>query len=191
MSFYKTGFMRGIAAQFFGTIAGMLFVMLMRVIAGLNAYEREPVIVGGAAIGAIAFLFGVGVFNDWIKWTKGESTIDHHEIDPEKPSWWRYFNVDYDHKIIGVQYGVTSIIVLGLGGIFALFFRWELAQAGITFLNNPIFEMLFGHKGSDLYNTFMSLHGMVMIASILIGVGAMVNYLVPLQIGANDMAFPR
>jgi len=43
----------------------------------------------------------------------------------------------------------------------------------------------------DLYNTFMSLHGIVMIMSILLGVGATSNYLVPLLIGASDMAFPR
>ena len=42
-----------------------------------------------------------------------------------------------------------------------------------------------------MYNTYMSLHGIVMIFSILLGVGAMSNYLVPLMIGANDMAFPR
>ncbi len=41
------------------------------------------------------------------------------------------------------------------------------------------------------YNTMMSLHGIVMIGAILLGVGAMSNYLVPLMIGANDMAFPR
>jgi cytochrome c oxidase subunit I len=43
----------------------------------------------------------------------------------------------------------------------------------------------------DQYNTVMSLHGIVMIVGILLGVGAMSNYLVPLMIGANDMAFPR
>lgn len=189
--FFRTGFMRGILAQIAGTIAGMAFIMALRVISGSPAWEREPVVVGSALIGAFAFLIGAGVFNDWFKWARGESTTDHHEPDPDKPGWWRYFNVDHDHKVIGIQYGVTSIVVLGLGGTFALLFRIELARAGIAFLNNPIFELLFGHSGSDIFNSFMSLHGMVMIASILMGVGAMINYLVPLMIGANDMAFPR
>lgn len=189
--FFKSGFVRGIIAQILGTFVGMGLVMLIRVLMGLEYYDREPVVVGGMAFGAISFLVGVGVFNDWIKWAKGESTSDHHDPDPNKPSWWRYFNVDFDHKIIGIQYGVTSLIVLGAGGIFAMLFRIELAKAGITFLNGDIFGVLFSHSGADLYNTFMSLHGIVMIASILIGVGAMSNYLVPLLIGANDMAFPR
>ena len=189
--FFKTGFVRGILSQVAGTIAGMALIMAIRVLGGSPAWDREPVIVAGAAIGAFAFFIGAGVFNDWFKWAKGESTSDHHEPDPDKPGWWRYFNVDHDHKVIGIQYGVTSVIVLGLGGTFALLFRIELARAGITFLNNPIFELLFGHSGSDIFNSFMSLHGMVMIASILMGVGAMINYLVPMLIGANDMAFPR
>src|SRR3989304_10125522 len=73
----------------------------------------------------------------------------------------------------------------------AMFFRTELTQARITFLNSGGFETLLGYSGPHLYNTMMSLHGIVMIASILVGVGAMSNYLVPLLIGANDMAFPR
>ena len=189
--FYKTGFMKGVFAQIVGTLAGIALIMVIRALFGMEPWNREPVLVGGAAIGALAFLLGAGVFDDWLKWAKGESTSDHHDPDPDKPGWWRFFNVDYDHKVIGVQYGVTSIVVLGLGGTFALLFRIELSRAGITFLSNPVFEILFGHSGADIYNTFMSLHGMVMIASILLGIGAMINYLVPLMIGANDMAFPR
>ena len=81
--------------------------------------------------------------------------------------------------------------MMGFGGAFALLFRTELAKSGIEFLNNEIFEILFHHSGADLYNSFMSLHGMVMIVSILLGIGALMNYLVPLLIGARDMAFPR
>jgi cytochrome c oxidase subunit 1 len=55
----------------------------------------------------------------------------------------------------------------------------EPIQTGLQFLT------------PDLYNTYMSLHGIVMIMGILLGVGAMSNYLVPLLIGASDMAFPR
>ncbi|MDH5507232.1 MAG: cbb3-type cytochrome c oxidase subunit I, partial [Anaerolineae bacterium] len=191
MKFFSTGFFRGLLAQILGTAVGMLFIMGVRVLMGLEAWNREPVVVGGAAIGALAFMVGVGAVSDWLKWARGVATSDDHDPDPNKPNWMRYFSVDYDHKVIGVQYGVTSLLVLFLGGTFALLFRIELAQAGITFLSNPIFETLFGHSGAALYNTFMSLHGIVMIASILLGVGAMTNYLIPLMIGANDMAFPR
>lgn len=191
MRFFSTGFFRGLVAQVLGTFVGMAFVMSVRVLFGLPAWNREPVIVGGILVGAIAFMFGVGVLSDWLKWARGEATSDDHAPDPDKPNWVRYFSADYDHKIIGVQYGVTSVLLLGIGGTFAMLFRTELVESGIGFLNNEFFEVLLGYSGPHLYNTLMSLHGIVMIAGILLGVGAMSNYLVPLLIGANDMAFPR
>ncbi len=192
MKFLSTGFMRGIFSQIFGTLAGMGFVMLMRVIKGLEAWDAEPVVVGGAAVGAVAFLVGTGVFNDWFKWAKGKSTPDHLDPDPDQPGWRRYFNVDHDHKVIGIQYGVTSIVVLLLAGFFAILFRIELASSGVTFLNNPTWLKFLNHdSGESLYNSFMSLHGIVMVAAILLGVGGIINYILPLLLGANDMAFPR
>ncbi len=196
MRFFSTGLFRGLVAQALGTIVGMAFVMAVRVMMGLPAWSaeasvQEPVLVGGVLIGAISFLVGVGIFNDWFKWARGIPTIDSIEPDPAKPNWMRYFSVDYDHKVIGIQYGITSILLLGIGGTLAMFFRTELAQSGITFLNSDIFETILGYSSEHLYNTLMSLHGIVMIASILLGVGALSNYLVPLLIGANDMAFPR
>ncbi|OGO67985.1 MAG: cytochrome C oxidase subunit I [Chloroflexi bacterium RBG_19FT_COMBO_56_12] len=91
----------------------------------------------------------------------------------------KYLHVSYDHKVIGIQYGITSVMVLLVAGLFALIFRTELAQTGLQFLTE------------DGFNTMISLHGIVNIGGILMGVGAMSNFLVPLMIGANDMAFPR
>lgn len=190
--FYKTTLFRGLVSQIIGTLMGMSIVWGIRAMMGLTpAWDLEPILVGGVAIGALSFLLGGGIFTDWIKMALGEDVPENFEPDADKPAWKRFFDIDYDHKVIGIQYGVTSLVVLGLGGTFAILFRIELARAGITFLNNPIFEILFGHSGADLYNSFMSLHGIVMIVSILLGVGAMSNYLVPMLIGANDMAFPR
>jgi cytochrome c oxidase subunit I len=191
MIFLKTGLVRGIIAQIVGTLLGMGFTMGIRAMEGKPAWDAEPVSVVGAIVGAVAFMFGVGVLSDWVKWARGIPTKDHPEHDPDMPLWARYFGADYDHKVIGVQYGVTSFLLLGLGGTFAILFRIELAKSGIEFLSNPIFEILFGHSGADIYNTFMSLHGMVMIGAILLSIGAVSNYLVPLLIGAKDMAFPR
>ena len=72
-----------------------------------------------------------------------------------------------------------------------LLFRTELATADVDFLEHFIFGQVFGDTGASLFNTFISLHGMIMIVTMLLGVGALSNYLVPLMIGANDMAFPR
>lgn len=169
---------KGLIGQALGTALGIAFIALIRSAMGLET-NQEPGAVFGALIGVIGFLVGAGVLTDWSKWIFGKETPLRHGAPPGKPEWTRYLNVDYNHKVIGVQYGLTSLFVLLVGGIFALVFRLELSMPGMQFLSY------------DQYNTLFSGHGIVMIASILLGVGAMVNYLVPLMIGAADMAFPR
>lgn len=204
MRFFSTGLFRGLIAQIGGTVVGMAFVGAVRALMGLPVFWtaegklQEPVVVGGTLLGAIAFMVGVGSFNDWFKWARGQETSDDISPDPNKPSWMRYFGVDYDHKVIGIQYGIASILLLGVGGTFAMLFRTELATSQIDFLNQKLFQILLGYDANGImpnpehfFNSLMSLHGIVMIAGILLGVGAMSNYLVPLLIGANDMAFPR
>ncbi len=185
------GLVRGLAWQIVGTLLGAGFVTLMSFILNLFAKEgdtkytvfdpstfgfSEPAWVVGAAVGALAFLVGVGAVTDWMKWAAGESTSDHIE---DQPGWQKYFGVSLDHKVIGIQYTITSLFLMAVGGLFALVFRTELAKSGMDFLS------------MNLYNTLMSLHGMVMIVSILLGIAGVINYLVPLLIGAKDMAFPR
>ena len=120
-----------------------------------------------------------GVLTDWIKWALGRKTPMRHGPPAHRPAWTRYFGVDFNHKVIGIQYTVTAVLVLLIGGTLAMIFRLELVYPGMQFLN------------PDQFNTMFSAHGIIMIASILLGVGGMVNYLVPLMIGASDMAFPR
>ena len=86
-----------------------------------------------------------------------------HEVEDE-PNWRRFFSVSYDHKVIGVQYGFTSLVLLALGGTFALIFRTELVETGLQFLNYLEF------------NTLIGMHGMVLIISILLGIAAIGNY---------------
>lgn len=157
---------------------GYYLVTGMRNAMGLP-YVMDPAVVVGTIFGLIGFLLFAGVLTDWIKWCFGKRPPLVHGPPQHRPEWTRYLNVDVNHKVIGIQYGIASILVFLVGGIFALVFRFELAQPGMQFLEY------------DQYNTLFSAHGIVMIASILLGVGAMSNYLVPLMIGASDMAFPR
>lgn len=87
-----------------------------------------------------------------------------------------------DHKKLGIMYIVTSIVFFILSGILALLIRLELAAPGST----------VDFITPELYNQFFSMHGTGMIflfiIPMLVGFG---NYLVPLQIGARDMAFPQ
>src|SRR6516162_2359337 len=85
-----------------------------------------------------------------------------------------------DHKKIGILYILMAVVFLVIGGIEAMLLRWQLWQ--------PRSELI----GPDLFNQLFTMHGTTMVffmgMPILIGFG---NYLVPLMIGARDMAFPR
>ncbi len=175
--FFSLGLIRGLIWEVIGTGFGIGFVTGIRVLMRLPAWKTEPAVVVGALFGALFFLYGVGVLDDWIKWANGEETSEHH--DESGLGWRRYFGPSQDHKVIGVQYLTLALILFTVGGIFAMIFRTELAAPGMQFLT-PVG-----------YNTLMSLHGIVMIIGILIGISAFMNYTVPLLIGARDMAFPR
>ena len=180
MTLWSLGLVRGLIGQVVGAVIGMFLVLLFRGLIGLDpVWNQEPVLVGGIIVSAIGFMIGVGAVSDWLKWMRGIETPLHHGPPQGKPAWTRYFGVDYNHKVIGVQYAVTSVVLLAIGGSFALIFRTELTRSGLQFLD------------PSRYNTMFSMHGWVALAAILLGIGGMANYLAPLMIGAEDMAFPR
>jgi cytochrome c oxidase subunit 1 len=85
-----------------------------------------------------------------------------------------------DHKRIGILYGVTAFLFFLVGGTEALFIRLQLARPNGHVLN------------ADLYNQFFTMHGLTMIFLVVMPLSAaFANYLIPLQIGARDVAFPR
>jgi cytochrome c oxidase subunit 1 len=176
--FSTTGLVRGLVSMAVGWGIGMALVAGIRQSQGLPRSDEVSLFVG-SFFGFIFFLFGTGVLTDWTKWAMGKKTPLVHGAPKHRPSWWRYLSVDYNHKVIGIQYTVTGVLVLLIGGVLAIIFRLELVYPGMQFLN------------PDQYNTYFSAHGIIMIVSILLGVGGMLNYLVPLMIGAADMAFPR
>ncbi|PSO54364.1 MAG: cytochrome c oxidase subunit I [Cyanobacteria bacterium QH_8_48_120] len=103
------------------------------------------------------------------------------EPEVEKQRTWRdYFTFNTDHKVIGIQYLVTSFIFYLIGGALAGVMRTELATP------NPNFVQ------PEFYNRLFTMHGTIMIFLWIIPAGAgFANYLIPLMIGAKDMAFPR
>lgn len=181
MSLMKLGLVRGLVGQLIGTLIGFASVMIVR---GLSTkfdtiWFGEAAWPIGAVFGVFGFMVGVGSMTAWFQWMKGVFPPMRHGPIPGEPTWTRYFSPDINHKVIGVQYGVLSMIVLMIGGGMAVIFRSELARSGLQFLD------------PGLYNTVISMHGWATLAAVLIGIGAMANYLVPLMIGADDMAFPR
>jgi len=190
------GIVRGFAAGFAGWAIGYGLVTILRVMMGLEVSwlpmttqgaPTEPAMVVGALFGVIGFMLGVGAMSDWLKWAQGQETPLHHGPPQDRPAWTRWFGVDYSHKIIGVQYAVTGVILLLVAGTLAIMFRFELMAPGLSTLSTDA----SGAPATSWFYTAISAHGIIMIASILLGVGGMSNYLVPLMIGASDMAFPR
>ena len=112
---------------------------------------------------------------------------DHHEEHHHDEGFWRKYFFSVDHKTIGIQYGITSLVFLFFGFVLMMLMRWQLA-----FPDNPL-PIIGAAISSEVYNQFGAMHGtiMVFLGVVPLGVGAFGNYIVPIQIGAPDMAFPR
>jgi len=117
---------------------------------------------------------------------------DSHEL-----GFWRNYVFSTDHKVIGIQYGITALLFLFFGLCLMMMMRWQLAYPGEAI---PVIGGLLGEtlvdKGAMLptfYNSLGAMHGTIMVfmGIVPLAVGAFGNYVVPLQIGAPDMAFPR
>src|SRR5438552_12371109 len=124
-----------------------------------------------------------------------------HELHHEEYGFWRKYIFSTDHKIIGIQYGLTALCFLLFGFSLVAMMRWQLAYPGRAIpIVGALLEKLLGsdavNKGimqADLYNAFGAMHGtiMVFLAIVPLAFAAFGNFVVPLQIGAPDMAFPR
>jgi cytochrome c oxidase subunit 1 len=130
----------------------------------------------------IGFMAGIGAFAGPIRWALGHDlTHDDAEYmagkDQGKFRYWKYTT---DHKVVGTQYFVMVLVLLGLGGFLAMLIRTEL---GWTW--SELFDPNF-------YNSIIGTHGIVMVVAMIIVVtGPLGNFIMPLMVGARDMAFPR
>lgn len=123
------------------------------------------------------------------------------EVHHREMGFWQKYIFATDHKVIGLQYGITALLFLFFGFCLMGVMRWSIAYPNEPIpLIGPLLETIFGSdmaaKGTmsaDLYNSFGAMHGtiMVFLAIVPLAFGAFGNYVVPLQIGAPDMAFPR
>ncbi len=177
--FLRTALVQGTVVGVLGTLAGAGLTMGIRSALEMPPWNAGPVTAVAGIFWVLFFLVGAGAFRDWWSWARGAKAGPPAHPDPETPLWVRILSFDPSHKVIGLQYGVTSVFLLFFAGLMALLMRTELARPGLQ------------HFSENAYNAFMTVHGMVMITAILMGIGAMANYLIPLMIGARDMAFPR
>ncbi len=141
----------------------------------------EPIVLIAALVAApIGFLAGIGAFDYWVYYALGYPTRAEDHSGHGAKSWRDYFRVNTDHKVIGVQYLVTTIFFFLAGGMLAMLVRAQLAKP-----NSHYFD-------PQTYNGLFSVHAALMIFLFIIPAYAgLANFVVPLMLGAADMAFPR
>ncbi len=115
----------------------------------------------------------------------------HHEL-----GFWRTYVFSTDHKMIGRQFLFLGLFMLIIGGLLAMMMRWELAwpETEIPLMSwVPEPYMYGGILPPQTYNAFFTMHATIMIFFVVmpIMVGGFGNFLIPLMIGAGDMAFPK
>jgi len=119
----------------------------------------------------------------------------HDQIHPlPRNPLFRYV-FSSDHKVIGIQFLFSGLIFFVVGGLLAMAIRWQLAWpwAPMPFLNKALWAEQGYRMPPEFYNKLFTMHGTIMIFFVVIPilVGAFANFLIPLMIGARDMAFPK
>ncbi len=130
--------------------------------------------------------------------TAHKHAVDHgHGHGHHEPGFLGKYVFSTDHKVIGIQYAVTSLFFLMFGFTLMMLMRWQLAYPGqpLPLIGTWLGEarMPGGVMTPDFYNELGAMHGtiMVFLGVVPLGVGGFGNYVLPLQIGAKDMAFPK
>src|SRR4051812_49223284 len=112
----------------------------------------------------------------------GHAHDDHAHDDHSHgaPHGWRRWLFATNHKDIGTMYLLFSFTMLMVGGVLALAIRAELFQPGLQYFN------------PELFNQFTTMHGLIMVfGAIMPAFVGFANWMIPMQIGAADMAFAR
>ena len=130
----------------------------------------------------IGFMTGIGALIGPFRWLLGKD-LSHEEslfYAGKDQGVKRYFRYTTDHKVVGIQYLVTTMVVFFVGGVLAMLIRTNLGHAGGGWLQ------------PQTYNAIVGMHGIIMIVGTIIMVtGPFGNFILPIMIGARDMAFPR
>ncbi|MBT8443901.1 MAG: cbb3-type cytochrome c oxidase subunit I, partial [Gammaproteobacteria bacterium] len=107
------------------------------------------------------------------------ATHDHHD-DHGPEQGWRRWVFSTNHKDIGTMYLIFALTMLFVGGAMSFVIRAELFQPGLQFVN------------PDFFNQMTTLHALIMVFGMIMPAFAgFANWMIPLQIGAPDMALPR
>ena len=121
----------------------------------------------------------------------GGAHAEHHEL-----GFWRTYVFSEDHKMIGRQFLFMALFMMAIGGLMAMLMRLDLAWPDTQFSFLKIFPQSIQNDSAitaATYNSTLTMHATIMIFFVVmpILVGCFGNFLIPLMIGARDMAFPK
>ena len=184
-----------ISSLFPSVVSGIVIGVVGAVIVGLlmnritTAYSPDGVPNDDAVTASVFiawvlfFMIGIGAFNGIFKWAFGRrepTPAEELQMAGKGQGLWRYFRFTTDHKVVGLQYLATALALFFVGSLGAFSIRLEQSRPGAIFFNPAT------------YNTIVGMHGIIMIVATIIMIsGPVGNFVVPIMIGARDMAFPR
>src|SRR5258708_4185361 len=177
-----------IQALFPSVVSGILLGIIGAAIAGVivaNAVQDNTDALLAAIYTAwvLFFFVGIGAFNGVVKWgfaRRDPAPVEDLKIAGHGQGVWRYFRYTTDHKVVGMQYLTVVLILFFVGSMGAFMIRLEQSMPGAIFFT------------PSTYNTIVGMHGILMIVATIIMVsGPFGNFILPIMIGARDMAFPR
>src|SRR2546421_12931235 len=175
-----SGIVLGVVAA---AVAGVLVNRLTTALSPDGVPNDDAVISAVYTAWVLFFFIGIGAFNGVIKWafSRREPTYaEELQLAGKDQGLWRYFRYTTDHKVVGMQYLATVFVLFFLGSMGAFSIRLEQSTPGAIYFN------------PSTYNTIVGMHGIIMIvASIIMVSGPFGNFILPIMIGARDMAFPR
>lgn len=121
--------------------------------------------------------------------------MSDHNHQQHAPGFLRKYIFSEDHKVIGIQFVFSGLIFFAIGGLLALMVRLQLAwpDGNIPYIGKWFPSSWGGMMSPDFYSMLFTMHASVMIFFVVIPwlTGAFGNFLIPLMIGAQDMAFPK
>ena len=147
-----------------------------------NEHNVNKVLIISMFMWSLGFMVGIGAFIGPFRWLIGKDLTpeEHRYMSGEGQGIKRYFKFCTDHKVVGIQYLVAVMVLLGVGGTMAMMIRTNLLTPGSHFVLPKI------------YNSLVGLHGITMIIAMIIALtGPLGNFILPMMIGARGEAFPR
>ena len=164
-------------------IAGVLVNRITTAINPDGVPNDDAVVAAVYTAWVLFFLVGIGAFNDVLKWgfaRRDPTPAEELQLAGKGQGLWRYFRWTTDHKVVGMQYLATTLFLFFVGSMGAFMIRLEQSRPGAIFFT------------PSTYNTIVGMHGIIMIvAAVIMVAGPFGNFVVPIMIGARDMAFPR